>query len=82
MAHREIPLGRTGSAEYLLRGAWVYRRTPRAPETVGGGSGCGSEWDGLDLVDWHSRIPGGEEVAQRAVEGAGSGLQEPVGTRL
>src|SRR3954453_18281606 len=54
----------------------------RAPETVGGGSGCGSEWDGLDLVGWHSRIPGGEEVAQRAVEGAGSGLQEPVGTRL
>lgn len=28
MARREIPLGRTGSVEYLLRGAWVYRRTP------------------------------------------------------
>lgn len=28
MARREIPIGRTGSAEYLLRGAWVYRRTP------------------------------------------------------
>jgi hypothetical protein len=28
MARREIPIGRTGSAEYLLRDAWVYRRTP------------------------------------------------------
>src|SRR4051812_5050608 len=28
MARREIPIGRTGSAEYLLSGAWVYRRTP------------------------------------------------------
>jgi hypothetical protein len=28
MARREIPIGRTGSAEYFLRGAWVYRKTP------------------------------------------------------
>ncbi len=28
MVRHEIPIGRTGSAEYLLRGAWVYRRTP------------------------------------------------------
>lgn len=28
MAHRqEIPIGRTGSAVYTLRGAWVYRDT-------------------------------------------------------
>jgi hypothetical protein len=27
MARREIPIGRTGSAEYRLKGAWVYRRT-------------------------------------------------------
>ena len=31
MAHREIPLGRTGSAEYLLRGAWVYLAPPHIP---------------------------------------------------
>jgi hypothetical protein len=24
---REIPLGRTGSAEYTLKGMWVYRNT-------------------------------------------------------
>lgn len=29
MSHREIAIGRTGSAEYLLKGAWVYRRTPK-----------------------------------------------------
>jgi hypothetical protein len=28
MTHPEILIGRTGSAEYLLRGAWFYRRTP------------------------------------------------------
>ena len=45
-----------------------------------GNSGCGSEWGGLDIVGGHSRIPGGEQVAQRAVEG--SGLQEPMGAFL
>ncbi|WP_157619680.1 hypothetical protein [Skermanella stibiiresistens] len=27
MARREIPLGRTGTARYSLRGMWVIRRT-------------------------------------------------------
>ena len=36
----------------------------------------------LDIVGGHGRIPGGEQVVQRAVEGAGSGLQEPVGPFL
>ena len=36
----------------------------------------------LIVVDGHVRIPLGEQVGQRAVEGFGSGLQEPVGTRL
>lgn len=26
MAQAEITLGRTGSSEYFLRGAWVYRK--------------------------------------------------------
>ena len=43
-----------------------------------GNSGCGSEWGGLDIVGGHGRIPGGEPVVQRAVEGAGAGLQEPM----
>ena len=41
-------------------------------------SGCGSEWDRPDLGGWHSRIPGGEEVAQCAVDAAGSGFQGKV----
>jgi hypothetical protein len=36
----------------------------------------------LDIVGGHGRIPGGEQVAQRAIEGAGSGLQEPMGSFL
>jgi hypothetical protein len=49
---------------------------------MGGCSGCGSKWGRLDIVGGHSRIPGGEQVAQRAVEGAGSGLQEPMSAFL
>jgi hypothetical protein len=30
----------------------------RAPETVGGGSGYGIEWGGLNIVGGHGRIPG------------------------
>jgi hypothetical protein len=58
------------------------RRARRAPETVGGCSGCGSEWDGLSIVGRHGRLPGGEQVVERVVEGAGSGLQEPMGPFL
>ena len=47
-----------------------------------GSSGCGSEWGGLTIVGGHGRIPGGEQVVERAVEGAGSGLQEEVGPFL
>jgi hypothetical protein len=47
-----------------------------------GSSGCGGEWGELDIVNGHGRIPGGEQVAQRAIEGAGSGLQEPMSTFL
>src|SRR4051794_27928536 len=57
-------------------------RRGRAPETVGGCSGCASEWGGLTIVGRHGRIPGGEQVVERAVESAGSGLQEAVGTFL
>src|SRR3954453_21128712 len=53
------------------------RSARRAPETVGGCSGCGSEWGGLNIVGGHGRIPGCEQVVERAVEG--SGLQEEVG---
>jgi hypothetical protein len=45
-----------------------------------GSSGCGGEWGELDIVSGHGRIPGGEQVAQRAIEGAG--LQEPMSTFL
>ena len=47
-----------------------------------GGSGCGSEWGGLTIVGGHGRIPGGEQITQRAVEGARSGLQEPMSAFL
>src|SRR3954453_6492534 len=47
-----------------------------------GSSGCGGEWGELDIVNGHGRIPGGEQVAQRAIEGSGSGLQEPMRTFL
>ena len=47
-----------------------------------GCSGCDSKWGRLDIVSGHSRIPGGEQVTQRAVKGAGSGLQEEVGSFL
>jgi hypothetical protein len=60
----------------------VLASVQRATESVGGCSGCGSEWGGLNIVGGHGRIPGGEQVAQRAVEGSGSGLQEPMGTFL
>ena len=43
-------------------------------------SGCHGDNRDLIVVDGHVRIPPGEQVAQRAVEGFGSGLQEPVGT--
>jgi len=43
----------------------------RASETVGGCSGCSS----VNIVGGHGRIPDGEQVAQRAVEDAGSGVQ-------
>jgi hypothetical protein len=36
----------------------------------------------LTLVGGHGRIPSGEQVMQRAVESAGSGLQEPMGSFL
>ena len=36
----------------------------------------------MGIVGGHGWIPGGEQVAQCAVEGAGSGLQEEVGTFL
>src|SRR4051795_2610873 len=41
----------------------------------------GESWD-LVVVGSHGRIPSGEQVAQRAVESFGSGLQEPVGALL
>ena len=41
----------------------------------------GESWD-LVVVGGHGRIPRGEQVAQRAVEGFGSGLQEQVGALL
>ena len=47
-----------------------------------GSSGCGSERGGLTIVGGHGWIPGGEQVVQRAVEGAGSGLQEPMSAFL
>src|SRR5689334_6511328 len=34
----------------------------KATETVGGGSGCGSEGQRLIVVGGQSRIPGGEQV--------------------
>jgi hypothetical protein len=45
-------------------------------------SGRNGESRNLIVVGSHSRIPGGEQVAQRAVEGFGSGLQEQVGALL
>jgi hypothetical protein len=43
---REIPIGKTGSAEYFLRGAWVYRKTPNGAvycyDTM---EGFAKEWD-------------------------------------
>src|SRR3954469_8519151 len=41
----------------------------------------GESWD-LVVVGSHGRIPSGEQVAQRAIESFGSGLQEPVGPLL
>jgi hypothetical protein len=46
---------------------------------VGGSSGCNKEGQSLIIVGGHGWIPDCEQVAQRAVESAGSGLQEPMG---
>jgi hypothetical protein len=54
-------------AELGLNGALVAA-VHESTRNYGRSSGCGSEWDGPDLVGWHRRIPGGEEVAQCAVE--------------
>jgi len=55
---------------------------PREQQKPWGSSGCGGEWGELDIVGGHGWIPGCEQVVERAVEGAGSGLQEPMGTFL
>jgi hypothetical protein len=43
MVHCEILFGRTGSAEYLLRGAWVYRRTSAYTRRYDTLEGCVAE---------------------------------------
>jgi hypothetical protein len=42
---REIPIGRTGSAEYFLRGAWVYRKVGVQVYRYDTAPGFVSEWE-------------------------------------
>jgi hypothetical protein len=44
--HREIPIGRTGSATYTLRGMWVYRDTGTGrPYRYDTADGFAAEWE-------------------------------------
>jgi len=57
-------------------------REHQKPWKVGGFSGCGSEERSLTIVGGYGRIPGGEQVTQRAVGSAGLGLQKPMSAFL
>src|SRR3954469_7961397 len=61
---------------------WASVSEPaRACKSVGG-LGCLSRDRRLGVVGDHGRVPRDEGLPECAVEGLGSGLQEPVGTEL
>jgi hypothetical protein len=66
MGQREIVIGRTGSAVYTLRGAWVYRdignNRPYRYDTL---EGFAKEWDSGALgISWRD-TPEGKRLIDR-----------------
>ena len=45
MASREIPIGRTGSAQYTLRGMWIYRTIAGRTYRYDTAEGFAKEWN-------------------------------------
>jgi hypothetical protein len=67
MAHREVPIGKTGSAEYFLKGAWVYRRTPAYTQRYDTLEGFAQElMVGALGLSWHE-TPEGQRIIDRFV---------------